>query len=282
MRPRHTRLLVIALLVSCIATFLTAGVATPLVRVRQVPLSTWLSSQTGSLVAFQARESSTPYSPLGNISVIDYAGARERELGLSFGYSATGSVAVRSLPDGTGEVSVNVQFTNALTRVSNSNGDLILGYIFASLPGDPSLVPGLSSGRVQAKYIVPDPESPELNLFTVAFSPGNTLTQLKFNSDGSGPLRSAFGVAEGTPGSCVVAETGIFTTNGGGATADGYPAERVDVSVVGGNAVMVGGSAAQNVNASSQTPGTDDTKGLVMRGSWGQLKSRYRSGTARP
>lgn len=256
-------------------------------HVRQIPFSDWLNAQTGNLVAFQARDSSKPFAPLGNLGVVDYAGVRARDLGLSFGFSVTGTVSLRELPDGTGEVLVSVGFTNVLTRVSNSGGALILGYIFNELPGHPSRVPGLSNGHLQAKYIVPDPASPELDLAIVTFAGGGTLTQLKLNSEGEGPLRAAFGVPEGTPGKCILANTGVFNTRGGGATADGYPAERVDVRVADGadldavNASPTSSNASGSIrrhavmNSGQQASDAVGATGSAISGSWGQLKARY-------
>ena len=62
---------------------------------------------------------------------------------------------------------------------------------------------------------------------------GQELRFLSFRSQGDGPLRTEFGVPDGTPGRLTVTQTGLFMTQFQGATADGFPAERVDLTVVG-------------------------------------------------
>ena len=47
-------------------------------------------------------------------------------------------------------------------------------------------------------------------------------------------LRAAFGVEDGTRGRATVTETGtLFRTSFGGATGDGFPAERTNLRVTG-------------------------------------------------
>ena len=65
-------------------------------------------------------------------------------------------------------------------------------------------------------------------------APGQQLIALSIRVSATGPLHAAFGVPEGTPGRLVVTQIGNFRTSGGGATADGFPAERVDLHVIQG------------------------------------------------
>ena len=88
---------------------------------------------------------------------------------------------------------------------------------------------GLSSGSLQVKYTVPDANNPALDFVAALFNPGNTTHQVKFHSDGTGPLRSGFGAPDGNPGTCVIVQNGLYNTSGGGATADEFPVEHVTV-----------------------------------------------------
>jgi len=63
--------------------------------------------------------------------------------------------------------------------------------------------------------------------------PGQEVRVISFRATASGPLRANFGVPDGTPGRAVVTQTGLFMSKWKGATADGFPAERVDLYVLG-------------------------------------------------
>ncbi len=233
--------------------------------VTQIPFSDWLAAQNGNVVGFQARTSSTPFAPLGNVGFVDYPGTLASGKNLSYGFSATGSVTLTTFEDGTGEVLVNEDFSNAIDFANNASGVRIFGYSAAELAATPSDTPALASGHLQAKYTVPDASHAELNLFNVTFLGAGTLTSLLFTSSATGPLRAGFGVPEGTPGISVEADTGIFGTNGGGATADGFPAEKVD-----------GRALAATTSASAARSGGATTGDAGATGSWGRLKTLYR------
>lgn len=141
--------------------------------VRQIPFGDWLAAQGINIIAWQEQTGPQVHPPvLGNVGVLDYAGGRAQAFGLSFGFAASGSVSVRELFDGSGEVTVNADFSNAITWARDANAVPLLGYTPAQLAADPSLSPGLSSGHLQAKYTVPDADVPQLNLFVVAFQGG--------------------------------------------------------------------------------------------------------------
>jgi hypothetical protein len=62
----------------------------------------------------------------------------------------------------------------------------------------------------------------------------NDLVSLSFRAHAEGSLRSAFGVADGTQGRATVTQTGtLFRTTFGGATGDGFPAERISLRATG-------------------------------------------------
>lgn len=263
-------LLATSLLAAGLTAAAAAGPSDLAVEVHRVPLSDWMAAQGPQLVAFQARETSKPFSALGDVGVVDYAGGVAQASGLAFGFTASGSVSVRGFPDGTGEVLVNLSFTNALTTALR-NGAPIFGYSAVSLAGGIG-TPGLSNGHLQAKYTVPDAEHPELDLATVVFLGAGEVSQLKFVSSGRGPCRAALGVPDGMPGQCVIANTGLFNTTGGGATADAFPAERVDVHPLGHAAL----SEASTSGTEFEPVADEVPPALRTATTWGGLKSLYR------
>lgn len=263
--PRSLLVSVLLLASACVAH---AG-ANKLVQVTHVPFSEWLSAQSGTLVAFQGRTSSKPFAPLGNLGVIDYAGQRAAANHLSYGFSASGSVTLTEYANGDGEVSVNLDFSNAINWVFDASSVQIFGFSPGQLAATPTATPALASGHLQVKYTVPDASNPAYDLAAVVFFGGGTIEQLKLNSVGLGPLRAGFGVPEGTPGQCNEENTGLFNTGGGGATADAFPCEKVEVKATGGGAV----SATKPVGTLGGQP--MGTAGTAVHGSWGAIKALY-------
>jgi hypothetical protein len=267
---------------SLVATFLlltSASVAgaggQKMSQVTRIPFSDWLAAQTGTLVAFQARTSSEPNAPLGNLGVVDYAGIRAAANALSYGFSANGTVTLKQNEDGTGEVNVNVDFSNAINWVNDVNGVRIFGYSPGELAASPAATPGLASGHLQAKYTVPDASHASLDLAAVTFFGAGTMVQLKFHSTGMGPLRPGFGVADGTPGQCNEENNGLFNTSGGGATADAFPCEKVDVRATGGASAVVSAAAGRTATPAAAAGGGVNA-GRAAAGSWGAIKVLYR------
>jgi hypothetical protein len=176
---------------------------------------------------------------------VDYAGLAAKWLtmngGPSLGTVVTGDVNERTLSDGRAQVTVNLSTSNALTWAVDCAGDissdpLLFGYRAQDLLANSALQPGLSSLSMQVVFTNTAPGAPLPDLVN-AFILGNALpTQqlltLSFHSDGFGPLRSAFGVADGTRGEVVVTQTGNFKTSGHGTgVQDGFPAEVVSVKI---------------------------------------------------
>ena len=273
MRSTITSSLVAAVLLVTSASVAGAG-GQKLSDVIKIPFSDWLAAQTGTVVAFQARTSSQPNAPLGNIGIVDYAGKRAIANGLSYGFTANGSVTLKVNEDGTGEVNVNVDFSNAINWANDAFGVRIFGYSPVELAALPAATPGLAGGHIQAKYTVPDASNPSLDLAAVTFFGAGTLTQLKFHSVGMGPLRAGFGVPDGTPGMCNEEQTGLFNTSGGGATADGFPCEKVDVRATGGASAVASPAAGRTAMPAASPGGT--AKAGRAGGSWGAIKVLYR------
>jgi hypothetical protein len=181
----------------------------------------------------------------GNLfALADYAGLANAYIiangGTSLGTTTQGSVIERALPDGRAEVSVLLHTRNALTWVSDVASD------FSDFPGTllfGNRVPEVLGGSdvapadcfLQAVFINTGPSEPLPDLIQIAFfpEPGQQMRYLSFRAAASGQLRAAYGVSDGTPGRAHVTQTGLFMTGGGGATADGFPAELVKLQVVG-------------------------------------------------
>ena len=77
------------------------------------------------------------------------------------------------------------------------------------------------------------PGAPLPDLLALLHTRFGDIKSVEFHAQATGELRSAFGVPDGTPGRATVAETGLFNTGGHGATADGFPAELINLQKVG-------------------------------------------------
>ena len=274
MRLALTRLLAAAVLALACAPLAHAGAAAGGdITISRIPFSDWLAAQftNTTFTIFDGRVSSKPFSPLSNQGLVDYGNVQAASNHLSFGFTASGTVKLTTYADGTGEVRLDESFSNALSWANNSVNQRIFGYSPAELIANPGDVPALSTGHMQLVYTVPEAAHPELNVSNVLFFGGGTLTQLKFTSTATGALRAAFGVPEGTPGMLKEENVGLLNTGGGGATADGFPVEHVDVLALGQpNAGVVG---TGGVPEGSPIPRATSRPAV---GTWGAIKALYR------
>lgn len=174
------------------------------------------------------------------VAAVDYAGLANGVLDCgttSFGTQTSGTVVERPLHDGRAEVTVVLHTTNALAWAADGDfatGTLLFGHRACDVVAgaDASLV----DSQLQVVFTIAGPGAPlpDLMQLFVAPGPGQELISLAFRARGEGTLRAAFGVADGTPGRLTVTQTGtLFRTGFGGATADGYPAEMINLKVVG-------------------------------------------------
>jgi len=182
----------------------------------------------------------------------DYAGIAnefiEDNSRISLETRVSGSVIERPLADGRAEVTVILHTENALTFVIPFalNGPvnqaqinpLLFGFRPQDIVANPNLSPGLGESHLvlvfnNTAFGAPLPDF--VNAFILGnTAPGQELVSVYFHASASGPLRPAFGVPDGTPGRCTVAETGVlFRGPFKGATADGFPAELVELRVIG-------------------------------------------------
>jgi hypothetical protein len=214
------------------------------------PFSDFLSAQGSTSLFFPPVSDYVGWAnnnPQTLFALVDYAGLAATYLqnngGPTLGTTVSGSVSEHRLTDGRAEVTVVVHAQKALSwAVACCTGDIgtdppQFGYRASDLLADPSLTPGLSSVSMTVRFTNDAPGAPLPDLVD-AFILGNAtagqqLKFLRFESSGTGPLRAAFGVPDGTPGLLQVKQTGVLMGSGQGALADGFPAERVELRVVG-------------------------------------------------
>ncbi len=225
---------------------------------------------------------------------VDYAGLAARWLadngGPSVGTQVSGSVTERPLPDGRADVKVILHTTNALSWVipfpvnDIATDPTIFGDRATTLLANPSLQPALSESHLQVSFTntamgAPLPDVVAFLLGTV--QPGQSLEMLSFRSSGTGPLHASFGVPEGTPGRLTITQTGLLGHTFKGCVGDAFPAEIINLGVVGGSGLTNGTGAvtgmrqASTLQAQPATPGTPAAP-IPVRHNWGQLKLLYR------
>lgn len=146
-------------------------------------------------------------------AAIDYLGVVNQYIidhgGTSLGTTVSGTVSEHRLNDGTAQVDVNIETHNALAWVGcdpNFNfatATVLFGY------KAPDVIAGATPAVVDSKlrytYTEPYLGAPLQDLLflqnPVAFPlPGYTLKTMQFHASGAGPIRSAFGQPNNTPG----------------------------------------------------------------------------------
>jgi hypothetical protein len=168
---------------------------------------------------------------------VDYAGLADDFTGGRFGTEFSGNVTERPLPDGRAEVHVRLHTRNALTWVLNrpdflfpTDEELLLGYLVVDTDENS---PALADSFLDVKFINTAPGDPLPDLIQLLVEEPDRIRFIAFTASAKGPLRELFGVPDGTPGRAKVVQTGLFMTPGRGAVADGFPAERIELHVVG-------------------------------------------------
>ena len=212
----------------------------------QRPLSDFLSAQGSTSMFFPPFPDFVAWTnnnPQTRFAAIDYTGLVAAYLqshgGPSLGTQVSGSVSERPLADGRAEVTVDLRTTRAMSWAVGLPGDImndppIFGYRQGELLANPSLTPALSSSELNVVFTNDAPGAPLPDLVTAFIlgnaTPGQQLLKLMFRSSGSGPLR---GSSEGALAHLTVTQTGLLITGFHGATADAFPAERVDLHLIG-------------------------------------------------
>jgi hypothetical protein len=225
------------------------------IQVAHRPISDFVSAQgTTSIFIPPVPDYIGWTTPEGRAGSVDYAGVANNWLmanGLPQGLGTTtdGTITERSLADGRAEVSVLLHTKNALTYVFQCNSVSPLSCDFANdvvlfghraqqvaLGADAAL--GDSFLNVVFKNPAPGLPMPDVVANNFCIGPNSAdceLVSLSIHANANGALRAAFGVPDGTPGKAIVAQTGVlFRAHFKGATGDGFPAELIELRVVGG------------------------------------------------
>ena len=173
---------------------------------------------------------------------VDYAGLANRWAGGAFGTTFAGKVIERPLADGRALVEVLLRTDNALTWVADGfdafNGPLLFGNRGPEAAAGAEAA--LGSSQLQVKFINTAPGAPLPDLIQLFVFPEAGQEPLFFGlrNRAKGPLRDAFGVADGTPGLATGVQSGLLGNpqcgaGGPSAVADCFPAERIELHVVG-------------------------------------------------
>ncbi|PYV93710.1 MAG: hypothetical protein DMG05_00495 [Acidobacteria bacterium] len=93
----------------------------------------------------------------------------------------------------------------------------------------------LGESFLQVKFIntASGASLPDLEQLIFAPELGQEFRFISLTARADGTLRANFGVADGTPGKAEVIQTGLFMTKFKGATGEDFPAERINLNVVG-------------------------------------------------
>jgi len=183
------------------------------------------------------RCASVDYAALANTKIEELSGGT-----ISFGTTTSGTVTERPLADGRAEVSVRLHTKNALTWVvGGGENDTCDFATDALLFGHrvPDVLAGadaaLGESFLQVKFIntASGASLPDLEQLIFAPELGQEFRFISLTARADGTLRANFGVADGTPGKAEVIQTGLFMTKFKGATGDAFPAERINLNVVG-------------------------------------------------
>lgn len=270
MRHQHFSVLVLALLG---AALVSAAHSTPVDQTTTRPISDFISTQGtwcnpfGPPFRDGCAYEFIDYTPILNnvigfsstnavnrLAFVDYAGLANDWIvsqgstcpSGSMGTTMEGTITERPLKDGRAEVDVQLHTKNALTYAFSGDGN----GNYTDWEGQTSLLFGHAPREVCAgadaalgdsylglKFINTAPGARLPDFVQLAYSPdpGQELREVIFQSESSGTLRANFGVADGTPGRCMVSETGLFMSGFHGKVGvnGGFPAEVVDLEVTG-------------------------------------------------
>jgi hypothetical protein len=222
---------------------------------KRLPLSAFLDTQGsdniyippvpdywGWVAPPQGVKTPAPFSDYigGNSASCDYAGLANEwlmdngypDLGTSF----SGSVTTRSLSDGSMLVHVELHTANALTfGMRIVTGDFATDpLIFGARAQDvlDGATPGI--GECHASFAWKQTPGPLLDYNHPFDDPDFEFVNLSFRANASGPLTELAGYGpDGTPGRLIISQSGFLRTTFNGATADGFPAEFVEVRATG-------------------------------------------------
>jgi hypothetical protein len=213
----------------------------------QRPTSDFLSAQgtvfpgPGGYFAFSSSRSPMPNCDGQPLGKVDYAGVTNAFIvahgGPSLGTTITGSVHQSDNGDGTSSVSVELDATNALSFAAclDPNTGNVAGPYFGSNPRQvlAGAAATLGSSHMSVSFTIagtgPNAPLPDLeSIASICPAPAPCFKSLKFSASARGPLDAIYGVADGTPGTLSIEQTGTFHLMGRSGI-DGFTAEFVQV-----------------------------------------------------
>jgi len=187
-----------------------------------------------------------------SVDYCGFAGAYLKANGVDIGTTVDGLVTERPLADGRALVHVELHTINALTWIipfdpnsaENQFGKnpLLFGYRAAPTgwepAGEPDVLNGASPALAESHFLFEFTNSgmgdpfPDVNDWSIW---GDVYQQVKssIRANAVGPLRALWGVPDGTPGRCVVSQTGLLKPSPAAKKWDAFPAEMIDLKVTG-------------------------------------------------
>ena len=226
---RTTKIFGLSLALLAVAVFATVNPSAAQTTNR--PLSDFLSTQGTTTQYFPPVPDFigwTNNNPPTLFAAVDYAGLVAKYLaahgGPSLGTTITGGITETRLADGTYEVVVTTNTRNALAwacDVSNIfTNPTLFGSRGSELAANPNLPYALVNASFKVTFITTSAGAPIPDITgPVAYN----LKNMKFSASGSGP------VPGGGTAKLSVIQSGVFNTQGKGATADAFPAENVSI-----------------------------------------------------
>jgi hypothetical protein len=217
-----------------------------------------------------------PPSVEGYFASFDYAGVAARKIeesgGDPIGTTYRGDIRERPLKDGRAEVKITLHTENALVWANACCDFATSPVLFGARSTDvlEGAEPTLGKFFMDLTFVNTAPGAPMPDFMQLIYcpEPGQELRMLRVSASARGPLREAFGVPDGTPGSLTVSETALFQTPFMGAVADAFPVEHVELRVVGGGTGDTGAGSITGV-----TPAWSASPNPLPRG--GQLSFSY-------
>ena len=257
----------------------------------QLPLSDFTSAQGSTSVFFPPDPDLTAWSgrppDYPRLGWMDYAGAAGRYLVSigrpSLGTTVTGTFTRRDVGGGKVEYSVQALVKNALAWCVSLAPDFTLTPLFGAHAFDVAAGATPALGECHASLVWQQNSGTPIADIAASTNvdpgtyapPGFQLVSFSFRGTASGPLHAASGLGpEGTPGEMVISQTNsnLQSAGKGEGNADAFPAEVMDLHVIGQLT-----SAAIKAGATRATPTTQGTGSPAAAGmSWGRLKIIYR------
>ena len=237
----------IAVLVLAFSAVLIAPTPAAAGGAKHLPLSDFLAAQGTTVlnsppvpdyIAWTGRP--PDYLHLGSM---DYAGISDAWLvsqgHASVGTQVSGSFLRRDIGGGKYEYEVDIHTTDAISFMlpNPSTAQATDPLLFGARAQDIKAGATPSLGECHFRFVWREnagaPIADAFGVVTGILPDGFELVEISIRGRATGALHATSGLGEGTPGEMIISETGLFQTGFHGATSDGFPAELVDLHVIG-------------------------------------------------